>query len=139
MSSNLSDKNMKYVMPSVPLKELPFLKNRRTEFESVAEMFLTRVNENPDKPYVLFYDDVITYRQVNLRANKVAHYLKEKRVKKGDVVSILIMNSPEVYYAMFGIQKLGAIAGSVNFMLKAPEIAYLLDDSKPKIVFVGSE
>jgi len=139
MSSNLYNKNMKSVIPSISLKELSFLKDRRTEFESVAEMFLTRVNENPDKPYVLFYDDVITYRQVNLRANKVASFLKEKGVTKGDVVSILIMNSPEVYYAMFGIQKLGAIAGSVNFMLKAPEIAYLLDDSKPKIVFVGSE
>ncbi len=126
-------------MPSVPLQELPFLKNRQIEFDSVAEMFLTRVKENPDKPYVLFYDEVITYGKVNRRANKVAHFLKEKGVKKGDVVSILIMNSPEVYYAMFGIQKLGAIAGSINFMLKGPEIAYLLEDSKPKMVFVGSE
>jgi len=139
MSSNLSEKNKKGERPSVLLKELSFLKDKRIDFESVAEMFLTRVNENPDKPYVLFYNDVITYRQVNQRANKVAHFLKAKGVAKGDVVSVLIMNSPEVYYAMFGIQKLGAVAGSINFMLKAPEIAYLLDDSKPKIVFVGSE
>ena len=40
---------------------------------------------------------------------------------------------------MFGIQKIGAVAGLINFSLKGPEIAYLLDDSKPKIVFVGSE
>ncbi len=139
MSSNLSEKNNKGKMASVSLGELPFLKNKRLDFNSIAEMFLTRVNENPDKPYVLFYDEKVTYREVNQRANKVAHFLKEKGVAKGDVVSLLIMNSPEVYYAMFGIQKLGAVAGSINFMLKGSEIAYLLDDSKPKIVFVGSE
>lgn len=135
MNSNLNREEMH----PIPLKELSFLKDKQIDFNSVAEMFLTRVKEQPDKPYVLFYDEVITYRDVNQRANKVAHFLKEKGVGKGDVVSLLIMNSPEVYYAMFGIQKLGAIAGSINFMLKGPEIAYLLDDSKPKIVFVGSE
>ncbi len=126
-------------MKATPVDQLSFLNGKRTTFESVAEMFVTRANEIPDKPYVYFYDEVITYRQVNSRANKVAHFLKEKGIKKGDVVSLLIMNSPEVYYAMFGVQKLGAVAGSINFMLKGPEIAYLLDDSKPKLVFVGSE
>ena len=47
--------------------------------------------------------------------------------------------SPEDFYILFGIQKLGAIAGAINFMLQGPEIAYLLDDSKPRIVFVGSD
>lgn len=123
----------------VPIDQLTFLNGKRTQFESIAEMMLTRAHEIPDKPYVYFYDDIITYKQVNQRANKVANYLKSKGISKGDVVSLLIMNAPEVYYVMFGIQKLGAIAGSINFMLKGPEITYLLDDSKPKMVFVGSE
>ena len=50
----------------------------------------------------------------------------------------MVLNSPEVYYTMFGIQKLGAVAGAINYMLKGPEIAYVLDDSKPKIAFVSS-
>ena len=129
----------KVVIEPVPLDQLAFLKGKRTDFESVAEMIVARASEIPDKPYVLFYDDVITYAETNERANKVANYLKAKGIKKGDVVSLLVMNSPEVYYIMFGIQKLGAIAGSINFMLKGPEIAYLLDDSKPRIVFVGSD
>lgn len=129
----------KVVIEPVPLDQLTFLKGKRTDFESVAEMIVARASEIPDKPYVLFYDDVITYAETNERANKVANYLKAKGIKKGDVVSLLVMNSPEVYYIMFGIQKLGAIAGSINFMLKGPEIAYLLDDSKPRIVFVGSD
>jgi len=139
MSSKLSKKDEPAGIKPQRVSELTVLKGKQTEFESVAEMILTRSREIPDKPYALFYDEVITYSQVNQRANKIANYLKAKGVRKGDVVSILVMNSPEVYYNMFGIQKLGAIAGSINFMLKGPEIAYLLDDSKPKIVFVGSE
>ncbi len=139
MNSDLYEKNKATGMHPVALKDLAFLKEKRTDFDSVAEMFLTRVGEIPDKPYVLFYDEVITYRQVNSKANRVANYLKSKGVSKGDVVSVFIMNSPEVYYTMFGIQKIGAIAGSINFMLKGPEIAYLLDNSKPKLVFVSSE
>jgi len=129
----------KVVIEPVPLDQLAFLKGKRTDFESISEMIVIRASEIPDKPYVLFYDDVITYAETNERANKLANYLKAKGIKKGDVVSLLVMNSPEVYYIMFGIQKLGAIAGSINFMLKGPEIAYLLDDSKPRIVFVGSD
>ena len=102
-------------------------------------MFYTRVQEDPTAAHVLFYDQVITYAQTNQRANQVANFLKENGVQKGDVVSIMILNSPEIYYTMFGTQKLGAIAGAVNYMLKGPEIAYVLDDSKPKVAFVGSE
>lgn len=125
--------------PILELEEVAFLQGRQLEFNSVAEMFYTRAQETPDATHVLFYDQVITYAQTNQRANKVANYLKEKGVQKGDVVSVMVLNSPETYYSMFGVQKLGAIAGAINYMLKGPEIAYVLDDSKPKVAFVGSE
>ncbi|MGD0277432.1 MAG: AMP-binding protein, partial [Syntrophales bacterium] len=123
----------------VPQDQLSFLKGRQTSFSSVAELLVVRAKETPDKPYVLFYDQIVTYSQTNERSNRVANFLKIRSIKKGDIVSLLVLNSPEVYYIMFGIQKLGAIAGAINFMLQGPEIAYLLDDSKPSIVFVGSE
>ncbi len=125
--------------PTIPLNELAWLNGRRMEFDSIAEMIVTRVKETPDAIHVYYYDQTITYAQTNDRANKVANYLKDKGVKKGDVVSVMVLNSPEIYYTMFGAQKIGAIAGAVNYSLKGPEIAYVLDDSKPKVAFVGSE
>jgi long-chain acyl-CoA synthetase len=123
-----------------PLEELDSFKDgKRLHFDSVAEMFTARAGEIPHKPFVLYYDQVITYAQVNRRSNRVAGYLREMGVKKGDVVSVMVLNAPEVYYTMFGVQKLGAVAGAVNYMLKGPEIAHVLDDSKPKVAFVGSE
>jgi long-chain acyl-CoA synthetase len=125
--------------PTKKIEELPFLKGKQLDFESMAEMITVRAQEQPEAAHVYFYDQVITYKQTNERANKVANYLKEKGVQKGDIVSVMVLNSPEVYYTMFGVQKLGAIALAVNYMLKGPEIAYVLDDAKPKVSFVSSE
>ncbi len=133
------DKSKRFQRPKYNLEELPVLKGLRLEFDSIAEMLTVRAQEIPNRPHVLFYDEVITYSQTNDRANKVGNFLKEKGVAKGDIVSVMILNSPDVYYTMFGAQKLGAIAGSINYMLKGPEIAFLLEDCKPKVTFVGSE
>lgn len=133
------DKSKRFVRPAVSLSEVETLKGKRVECESVAQMLTVRAREIPDAVHVLYYDEVITYAQVNERANRVANYLKEKGVVKGDVVSVMVLNSPEIYYTMFGAQKLGAVAGAINYMLQGPEIAYVLEDSKPRIAFVGSE
>ncbi|MGI6549468.1 MAG: AMP-binding protein [Syntrophomonadales bacterium] len=126
-------------MPTIPLEELPYLKGRRLEFESIAEMLTVRSQETPDSVHVYYYDQTITYAQTNERANRIANFLKQKGVSKGDVVAVMILNSPENYYAMWGAQKLGAVPLCINFMLKGPEITYVLNDSKPKVAFVGSD
>ncbi len=133
------DKSKRIVRELVPLETLDLLQGKQLEFDSIAQMITTRAGEIPDTPLVLYYDQVVTYAQVNQRANQVAHFLKEKGVARGDIVSVMVLNSPEVYYTMFGAQKIGAVAGAINYMLKGPEIAYVLEDAKPKVVFIGSE
>lgn len=133
------DRSKRYRRSYVPLEELALLRGRKIEFASVAEMVLTRVQENPDFPLAYYYDEIVSYGQTNDCANAVACYLKEKGARKGDTVSVMILNSPEIYYTMFGAQKLGCITGAINYMLKGPEIAYVLEDSKPVVAFVGSD
>lgn len=133
------DKSNRVRRPLLPLEQVSSLKGRRLHFSSVAEMVTTRAQESPADPLILYYDAVISYAQVNARANQVAHFLRDRGVEKGDIVSIMVLNAPEIYYTMIGAQKRGAIAGAINYMLKGPEIAYVLDDSRPKVVFVGSD
>ncbi len=133
------DKSQRYMRQLTPLQKVPTLKDKELIFNSVAEMIVTRAAEIPKHPLALYNDDIITYGQVNERANRVADFLKSKGVGKGDFVAIMILNAPEVYYTMFGAQKLGAVPSAINYMLKGPEIAYVLEDAKPKVAFVGSE
>ncbi|MCP4753774.1 MAG: AMP-binding protein [Proteobacteria bacterium] len=134
---SLSDSN--HTKETNSLEDLSFLSGLQIEFTSMAEMVAVRAHEIPDRVYVTYYERSYTFAQVNRKANRVAHYLRSLDVRKGDMVSLLILNSPEIYDCMFGAQKIGAVAGLINFALKGPEIAYVLDDSKPKVVFVGSE
>jgi len=121
------------------LEKLAILNGLRTSFSSMAEMIAVRAQEIPDRVHVLHYERAFTYAQTNSKANRVAHFLKDQGVRKGDIVSVMILNAPEIYDAMFGAQKIGAVAGLINFALKGPEIAYVLDHSRPKVVFVGSD
>jgi long-chain acyl-CoA synthetase len=133
------DKSKRIVRELVPLEQVPMLQGKQIQFQSIAEMVATRAREIPDTPLVYYYDAVITYAQVNARANRVANFLKSKGVVKGDIVSTMILNSPEDLLHHVRHPEAGAWPGAINYMLKGPEIAYVLDDSKPKVVFVGSE
>jgi long-chain acyl-CoA synthetase len=136
---DMKNQGKKLTVPTTRLEEVAALKNKRLNFDSVAEMFTVRAQEIPTRNHVIYNDQKITYAQTNDRANKVANYLKEKGTKKGDIVSLMIANSPEIYYTLLGAQKIGAVGGVINFALVGPEIAHVLDDSKPAVVFVGSE
>ena len=65
----------KLKMPVCRLEDLEAFKNKRTNFDSVAQMFTCRAQEIPEKNHVLYYDQKITYAQTNERANKVANFL----------------------------------------------------------------
>lgn len=125
-------------MPTVALAEARFLRGLQRDFKNTAEMLVTRAREIPDHPYVRFYEETITYAQMNDRANRVADGLRQRGVRRGDVIAVLIPNAPPVYDVMFGAQKIGAVPAVLNFTLKAPEIAYLIEDCRPGIVFVAA-
>jgi len=135
----MSNSDSKIKTDPSTFEALSYLDGLQTRFSSMAEMITARASEIPNRVFVTYYDQSYTYAQVNQKANRVAHYLQKLGIQKDDIVSLLILNSPEIYDCLFGANKIGATAGMINFALKGPEIAYVLDDSKPKVVFVGSD
>ncbi|WP_251519790.1 MULTISPECIES: acetate--CoA ligase [Staphylococcus] len=76
-----------------------------------------------------------TYKEMQLNINKAANVLKdEANVEKSDRVFIFMPRTPELYFAFFGILKLGAIAGPLfeAFMEKA--VGDRLDNSDAKVI-----
>jgi fatty-acyl-CoA synthase len=64
---------------------------------------------HPDKTAIIFEDEPITYRQLNEGINKCAHMLQAKGIKKGDRVSVLMLNCIEFLEIYFAAAKFGAI------------------------------
>lgn len=82
----------------------------------------------PDKPAMLFEDRSISYADLNRQAVRLADRMKRQGVAAGDRVALYLPNIPEFIVCYYAALKIGAIAVSVNPMLKAGELKYILND-----------
>src|SRR6202011_3294759 len=70
-----------------------------------------------------------TYAELNETVNRTANSLNERGVAKGDRIAHLAHNCREFIVLYFALAKLGAISVPLNFMLKAEEVAFILEHS----------
>ena len=73
------------------------------------------------------YRREITWSVFDEKANRFAHLLLQRGIKKGDKVAILMMNGLEWLPIYFGILKTGALAVPLNFRYSADEIEYCVN------------
>ena len=111
------------------------------EPESIPELLRRRANAAPDKPFLFSETDKrhFTYKEFEDAVRRTAGLLKENGIGKGDVVSLLLPNSVEYIIAYFACWHIGALAGPINSLLKAQEIAYVISNSEAKAWLVHSE
>lgn len=64
------------------------------KYPNLAEMMTIQAKQWKNKPLIYFNNEVFTYMQVEKMANKAARMLKERGLKKGDRVGIIMENSP---------------------------------------------
>jgi len=77
---------------------------------------------------------VLTNVEIENRARALATGLEKLGVTKGDIVGVIISNIPEIPQAINGIMRLGAVFSPIIFALTPPEIRYILEDSKAKVI-----
>jgi long-chain acyl-CoA synthetase len=83
----------------------------------------------PDHPVAVFDGGQLTYRQLDQASDRVAANLAAAGIEPGDRVALQLPNIPQFLVAYFGILKAGAVVVPLNVLLRAPEIAYHLEDS----------
>ncbi len=88
---------------------------------------------------VSFYRREITWNVFNEKANRFAHLLMERGIRKDDKVGILLMNCLEWLPIYFGILKTGAIAVPLNFRYSSDEIEYCVKLADVDILVFGPE
>jgi long-chain acyl-CoA synthetase len=96
-----------------------------------------RVARYRDRPYLFYYDRTISYGELGERVNRLAGALRELGVRRGDIVHVMLPNSPEALYCYFAIQKLGAVAGPINGAWRARELEYVLRDSGARALIIA--
>ncbi|HTP22958.1 MAG TPA: long-chain fatty acid--CoA ligase [Solirubrobacteraceae bacterium] len=84
---------------------------------------------HPDRPAVIFGDDVRTHAELHDRAARLASVLATDGVGARDRVALLLHNRIEFVEALLACHHLGAVAVPINFRLAPDEVEYVLSDS----------
>src|SRR5689334_10458729 len=97
---------------------------RPTAKTSIGRVFQERAARYGDKVFLRFEDRDITYREANETVNRYAAVLAARGVGHGDVVGVMLRNSPDAVLLMLAIVKCGAVCGMLNYHQRGKVLAH---------------
>ncbi|MFF2149262.1 amino acid adenylation domain-containing protein, partial [Kitasatospora sp. NPDC058190] len=101
---------------------------------TLPALFEAQVRATPQAEAVVFEDTVLTYRELNRRANRLAHALIARGVGPEQVVALRLPRSAELVVAVLAVLKTGAAYLPVDPDYPAARIDYMLVDARPAVV-----
>lgn len=102
----------------------------------LAETLRKALKFFPGKEAIVCGRNRWTYRDFGERIFRLASFLEKAGVKKGDKVALLHPNCHYFLELYYGISEIGAISVPINYRLSPQEIAFILEDSESKLLFV---
>lgn len=106
---------------------------------SIGSVFQDRAARYGDKVFLRFGDQQLTYREANAAANRYAAVLAARGVGHGDVVAIMLRNSPNAVLTMLATVKCGAVAGMLNYHQRGEVLAHSLGLLDAKVLIAETD
>ena len=107
---------------------------------SVYENLEVTARRFPEHPAVIFYDTVLTYRELLDQVQRLGAYLREiTGVGRDDRVMLFMQNSPQFIIGYYGILAANAVIVPVNPMCRAGELEHIAGDTEATAIIVGQE
>ena len=107
--------------------------------KSLADSLRWRCKNSADDIAIKFLDREQTYSEFDTNSNLVSQGLLNFGIKKDSRVAYLAKNSDYFFEIFYGALKSSSVVVGVNWRLAAEEVAYVLEDSKSEVLFVGPE
>ena len=104
---------------------------RTTDFLDIAGAIV------PDRTAVIFDGAALSFADLRRRANRLANAMAGLGIGKGDRVAVMQVNCPETIEVYFAVAQLDAVFVPINFRSQAEELAQMLSQAQPGIMFVG--
>ncbi|MDR5002044.1 hybrid non-ribosomal peptide synthetase/type I polyketide synthase [Brevibacillus parabrevis] len=104
----------------------------------VHELFEAMAEKCADQPALTFHNQTMTYRELDARANQLAHALKSHGVGAGQVVALIATRSCDMIAGLLAIGKAGGAYLPVDPSLPANRVAYMLADSRVRVILTNT-
>ncbi len=103
--------------------------------KTILDLFEAQVVKTPDSMAILFGNTSVSYRQLQQQCDKVALYLKKERgIKRGDIVAILLDRQPLLLAVILGVLKAGAAYVPIDLQYPPARIHAVATDSGAKVI-----
>ncbi|EQC00961.1 amino acid adenylation domain-containing protein [Photorhabdus temperata subsp. temperata M1021] len=106
---------------------------------TVLDLFEQQARLRPDAVALRFADQSTSYRQLDERANKIAHYLLAQGVKPDQRVAVYLDRSPDMVAGILGIAKAGAAYVPLDSSYPVERLAFMLEDSNATCLLSHSQ
>gem|GEM_PF-704386 len=130
----ISEEEKKRILYDFNNKEAEYPKDK-----TIHQLFEEESEKRPDHAAVIFEDQIITYKELNRRADLLSAFLYSKGVNKEDIVGIMVEHCQEMMIGILAILKTGGCYLPVN--MDYPEIRkrYVLKESNARILLVNEK
>ena len=109
------------------------------DYKVLGDILAAHAATRPDAVALAFEGRETTYDGFAKRCNQVGRALIASGCGKGTRVAQIGRNSDVFYEMLFGAGLVGSVLVAVNWRLAPPEIAYIINDAKAEVIFVGRE
>jgi amino acid adenylation domain-containing protein len=103
------------------------------------QLFEAQVERTPDAVAVVYVDKQLTYRELNHRANQLAHYLQSLGVKADVLVGLCVQRSLELVVGLLGILKAGGAYVPLDPDYPADRLSFMLEDTQVPVLLTTTD
>ncbi|XP_002732215.1 long-chain fatty acid transport protein 6-like [Saccoglossus kowalevskii] len=103
----------------------------------VVDLFISSAAKHPYKACVIYQNRIFTYGDIDRMSNKLANFVKQRGLKRGDTVVIVMHNEPAFIVAWIAFAKLGIKCAFMNYNLRTESLIHCLDVSEAKTILLG--
>jgi amino acid adenylation domain-containing protein len=141
--------------PSQPISDLQILTESETlqllgqwderesdlvwQRECLQQLFEAQVEQNPEAPAIICEATQLSYREVNERANQLAHHLKGLGVTAEVRVGLCLKRSPETIVGLLGIMKSGGAYVPLDPSMPLERLSYVIGDAQMGVIVTDEE
>lgn len=92
---------------------------------------------HPERPALTLGDHTLSYGQLEVAANRLAHAMRAEGLGPADSIAVLLDNRLEMFVAFWAAMRSGLFYTPISTHLKSNEVAWILSSARPKLLLTS--